>query len=139
MDFESFKNKYNNDEISYFRKSKLRFENEVDSQISLFVEEVLKTCKNKVLENDYPLIINNPWYFNHYWYFGEIDGPEYYRTEINYKRETMFRAVEEMNKNGWKIKIKKRFHPFSLIESLIGYFKNRTIGYRTYKLVIYNN
>ena len=140
MDFESFKNKYRSEDISYFRQDKLRLENDVDRQIFPFIEQVVERCKGKVFDNDYPLTIDNPYFYIHTWSFAKTGSESYnYNSAIDYKKETMFRAVEEMNKNGWNIKIKKRYNLAAVIERLEYGFKNKTVGRNTYKLVIYNN
>lgn len=136
MDFESFNKKYNKQFIEDVRKSRECASNNIGYQTDFFINDVIEKCEGKVFDNDYPLAIDNPYSFMHVYEFNTRDR-NYSR--LPYKKETMFKAVEEMNKNGWKIKIKKNCGLFDLIDDLRAHFKNRTLATFTYKLVIYNN
>jgi hypothetical protein len=136
MDFQSFNKKYSKEAIQQYRECRKAASNNVAYQIDFFIEDVIEECKDEVFDKDYPLVIYAP---SSFMYVHEFDINCRHYSHPPYKKETMFRAVEEMKKNGWNIKIKKSWNPFMIVGSFVAYFKNRTLGFRAYKLVIYNN
>jgi hypothetical protein len=140
-DFQSFNKKYNKELINNAREEAKRVSEDVSYQVDFFIEDVISKCKDKIFSQDYPLIIDNPGSFMYRHFIGK-DKYGYREVQyfhLPYKKETMFRAIEEMNKNGWKIKIKKKLNPFDLIDDLKAHFKNKTLGLYTYTLVVYND
>ena len=131
MDFKDFAEKYNSGTVNTYRQAKLSVSNDIEAQKILYMEHIIRECKDKIFDYDYPLVISAPDSF--VWTYSSDHG--FRVVSIAFKKKAMLAAVEELNQKGWSIKIKwdYRYFPIDLEDRI----KHRDkVNFRCYKLII---